>query len=281
MIRYHMNQATGEPGQCSAQPGNCPFGGDEVHFTSPEAARTSYEDSQSSFPSPPWNSSKTALNVAELMVEAQTVEPGERYDSLNDDAPIGAILVRLHHESDDATYLVKAEDGKWYGIARKDSTYSLARSAARPDILDTQGSVGHYLARPSAEFKNNLSKISGEDREAAVEKAAKFIHNSVKYDYADYEDVRISESFRSREGVKTLVSTKWNDLPLAAKTHYESLASNALDTYISANDSSESVNLINQLSQNIAEANDEDAQAGRSGLKDVLMSASYVIKTWR
>jgi len=43
MAKFHVNPATGEPGQCKAENGGCPFGSVSDHFDSPAAAREGYE----------------------------------------------------------------------------------------------------------------------------------------------------------------------------------------------------------------------------------------------
>lgn len=45
MAKFHVNPATGEPGECSARPGNCPYGADAPHYDSKEAARHAFEES--------------------------------------------------------------------------------------------------------------------------------------------------------------------------------------------------------------------------------------------
>ena len=45
MSAYHINPATGEPGQCRAMK-SCPFGDADDHFVSAEKARAAYEEMQ-------------------------------------------------------------------------------------------------------------------------------------------------------------------------------------------------------------------------------------------
>lgn len=50
-MAFHVNPATGDPGQCKAEKGNCPFGSPDEHYDSPEEAREAYEQSNG-FPPP-------------------------------------------------------------------------------------------------------------------------------------------------------------------------------------------------------------------------------------
>jgi len=283
MIRYHMNQATGEPGLCSAKPGNCPFGGDEAHFTSPEAARKDFEKAQATFPDKKWTPTTTALDITDALAKTPLLEAGEKF-SAAEDKPVGSLLIRLHHESDDSTYLIKAEDGKWYPIVRNSHfIYSLARSATPKENMEHSGSIGYYFPKPSESFAKKLSKVAKEDRAAAVAKIGKFVHNSVKYDYAEFSDIRVPYGNRSSEGIKELSTTKYEELPLSAKEYYSNLANGAIDALEAYQQNPEDVGVVNRLFENISETyldDEEITKANRGQLKEILTSAGWVVKTW-
>lgn len=214
--KYHINPATGNPGLCTAESDACPFSSDDEHYTSKEAAREAFENLNNVFKKP-WRPSETKFDLDEVFIRAQALSRNGFYSVADDDVPIGGVILRVHHESNDVRPALKAEDGKYYAIVRsKSGTKStLYPIPLKGDEIERAGSSGYYFSTPSDLMRKRLSG-SDMSKNFLAHSIARELHRSwqERSPLTNSGGPRQSVFTTSKDGEKVdLANTSYDDLP--------------------------------------------------------------------
>jgi hypothetical protein len=191
MAKFHINPATGDPGECKAEI-KCRFGSPEEHYTSPEAARKAFEQKLPLFPV-----KMTPETPAQLMDRARVMVPGERVRENNyAELPAGTIILQVHNESGDQRYLIKGEDGKTRSLQAKAVGLIVAEN-----LLFTGGSQSHYVGISPFENDFTASQLAaaGRNQSETIDRIARALHE----DWS--EDILPNE--------KAIANVAYDDLP--------------------------------------------------------------------
>ncbi len=170
MTKYHVDPRSGKASECEAE-FHCNVAPLEEHYTSLQAAESFIA---------PWYSPLERRSAKELMDEAKVSIPGTRLTEANfAELEPDAILITLHHESGDRTYLYKSSDRGAKSISRAFSGASYSPEINLSTLL-IGGSRACYIAESPFENQFTYSQLQAalSDRTVFAERLAELIHEA-------------------------------------------------------------------------------------------------------
>lgn len=229
MKRYHIDKALGAAGVCSAAPGRCSFGDDDAHYTSMDAAIASQELYEHAF-SGRWTPENSKLDVQAIFKTAEIVlKATHEYIKQEDDVPAGSVVVKIHSESDDRSYLVKSEDGKWRPIVSRDGVnYSLGVLEHSVLAMEHRGSTTYYFTEIDPKFRSKIENAMAHLDEATDNVAAELHHAWQQGRRRVGGEIEPLEKQDKAGNVVDLANTAFRDLPDHWKAENRASARNAI-----------------------------------------------------
>lgn len=223
MSRYHVNPATGVVSACAARSRQCLISDDDAHYTSETSARSAYELSYGGSAATR-RGGNTGLDVlAVRMIANKLLVPTKPYSEAIDHEAVGSVVVRLTPGKSERSYLMKAENSKWYPILRhrKSGVVSLGVLAYSVLSMEHRGSTEYYFTEIDSQYDEKV-RNAFYDFDEAVESIA-FRVRIVLQDLRKKPD----ESFKP-----LLRVDEYNVSVGSAKTLYEELARELKEEYV-------------------------------------------------